>query len=200
MEKEENFYDLYEQYLDEKEIDNKKKIDLEEEEKDNEIFSDSPFTIDDAITINDFVNNFLMIKCDASKLLHCGLKDLNCPYVVGVANDFANKNPELVKLGQLLVVIDYKKRRGTYINPVYLRKILNKSDIEREYKLFIKQRVNDLCKLEEFYSQYIILKDLVETNQAFYNLLTEQRKLRKINDIRNYEQMGGVQNGEHKGR
>ena len=103
MEKEENFYELLDQYLDVEEIEGKKKLDKEQETKENSIFSDSPFSIEDAITLNDFVNNFLMIKSDASNLYHSGLKDLSCPYVVGVSNDFANKNPELVKQGYLLI-------------------------------------------------------------------------------------------------
>ena len=92
---EESFYDLFEQYLDEEEIKSKKELDLEEKSEDI-INTDSPFTIEDTITLNDFVNNFLMIECDASNLYHSGLKDLKCQYVVGVSNDFANKNPETV--------------------------------------------------------------------------------------------------------
>ena len=139
-----------------------------------------------------------MIECDASNLYHSGLKDLKCPYVVGVSNDFANKNPETVKQGFLLIVTDCRKKRGTYVNPIYLRKILDKSNVEKEYQLFLKKSLNDLKKLEKFYSEYIILKDIVDTNKEFYKLLEEQRKLKKIKDIRRYEQMGGVQDGEHK--
>ena len=200
MEKEENFYELLDEYLDSEEIESKKKLDKEQEEKENSIFSDSPFSIEDTITLNDFVNNFLMIKCDASNLYHSGLKDLNCPYVVGVSNDFANKNPELVKQGYLLIVIDCKKHRGTYINPVYLKKVLDKNDIEKEYEMFGKKRIHDLRKLEQFYTEYIILKNQVETNEQFYNLLAEQRKLRKIKDIKKYEEMGGIENDKYKRR
>ena len=197
---EEKFCDLLEQYLNEQEIAEKKELDKEDDNQDSFVNSDSPFTMDDTITINDYVNNFLMIKSDASNLMHCGLKDLNCPYVVGVSNDFANKNPKLVKQGFLLLVTDCKRRRGTYINPVYLNKILEKSDIEREFELFSKQRIHDLERIVSFYSEYIVLKEMVETNQAFYNLLEEQNKLKKLKAIQRYEEMGGIEDDKHKGR
>lgn len=200
MEREESFCELLEQYLDSDEINKKITLDDEYEEMSDNISSDSPFTIDDTITINDFVNNFLMIKCDASNLYHCGLKYLKCPYVVGVANDFANKNPELVKQGKLLLVTDGKKRRGTYVNPVYLRKVLGKEDVEKEFELFTRQRIQDLEKLDEFYSQYIVLRELVEMNQDFYNLLAKQNKLKNLKKIKKYEEMGEMKNDEHKGR
>ena len=196
----ENFYELLEQYLNVQEIEEKRKLDDDVVENDVALSSDSPFTLADTISINDYVNNFLMIKSDSSNLMHCGLKDLNCPYVVGVSNDFANKNPELVKQGFLLIVTDVKRKRGTYINPVYLRKILEKNDIEREFALFSRKRVHELERIVSLYSEYIVLKDMVETNQAFYNLLEEQNKLRKLKEIRKYEEMGEIKDDKHKGR
>ena len=201
MEKhEENFCDLLEQYLNDQEIEEKRKMDEEECEKEVVISSDSPFTLEDTITINDYVNNFLNIKSDASNLMHCGLKDLKCPYVVGISNDFANKNPELVKQGFLLIVTDCRRKRGTYINPVYLRKILEKSDVEREFELFSRQRLHDLEKITSYYSEYLLLKEKVEVNQTFYNLLEEQNKVKKLNAIRKYEEMGEDEDDKHKGR
>ena len=185
----ENFSALLEEYLDSELI--KEKIEIEESNNNNiYLLSDSPFCIDDAISINDFVNNYLNIHTDARDLYHCGLKELMCPYVVGVSNDFANKNPEYVKFGFLLIVIDAHNNRGTYLNPFYLHKILNKEKTEDDLKKIRKRKINNLKNIRSFISEYLILKSMVETNNEFYNILKSQKKLKNIREIKLYERIG----------
>ena len=142
----ETFEKLLEEYLDEEEMAAKFENDLTEEEKKQRSLTDSPFTFQDTITINQFVNDFLEIPVDSKNLYHSGLKELGSSYVIGVDNTFANKNPELVYHQFLLIVLDAKYNRGTYINPRYLRKLLEKDNLEKEFKLFNKIRLNDLLK------------------------------------------------------
>ncbi len=180
---EENFLDLLEQYLDEEEIELKKREDfIQEEQEKNIIQTESNFSKEDSISIDRYVNEFLGIPGDCSNLLHCGLKDLECDYVMGIDNNFANKNPELVHQGYLLLVIDSHNKRGTYVNPFYLRKYISK-DAERELKLFYKKRLHDLKRLEQFYNEYQLVLNEVQNNEKFYNLLRENNKVKQLNKI-----------------
>ena len=142
------------------------------------------FDKSNAISMKRYVNDYLGIDGDCSKMLHCGLKDLKSDYVIGVSNDFADKNPELVYQGYLLLVIDAHNNRGTYINPFYLREFLAKENIEEEYKLFLRMSVNDLNKVRDYYLRYKDLKDKVDANNKFYKLLQDTNKLKIINKKR----------------
>ena len=176
---EENFMELLEEYLDEEEINSKLQEDALEETKEKaKNQSESVFTVEDAITIDRFVHDYLNIQGDCSKLYHSGLKELESEYVMGVDNNFANKNPELVKDGYLLLVIDAKNNRGTYINPFYLERILNKDEVEKEFSILSKKRVTDLQKLDEYYLKYMDLQQQIENNQKFYKVLEEAHKVK----------------------
>lgn len=191
---EENFYELYELYLDDEMV--FEKIESDEQEEIYEIKpenydSKSPFTKEEAISINEYVNKFLNIGSDAHKLLHSGLKDLKCPYVVGVSNDFANKNPELVKQGYLLLVIDYHNNRGTYINPLFLKSLVNNYEHFKEYNWIKKQKIKDLSELKYHYGKYKELETRVDLNERFYDLIDELKKSKKVEEIKKFEQNSG---------
>ena len=180
----ENFIELLDQYLDEEEIESKKESDLMEEKREQlKNFSDSNFTVEDTITIGRFVNDYLEIPGDCSKLYHSGLKDLGSDLVMGVDNNFANKNPELVKQGYLLLVIDSRNKRGTYVNPFYLERVLNKNEVELEFNIFSKAGIHDLEKLVEYYNKYMELLERVENNQRFYDLLRQAHKTKHLNKL-----------------
>jgi hypothetical protein len=194
---EENFLELLDNYLDEEEI--KRKIqndEIEEENTKKNMHTEAIFSIEDSISIGRYVNEYLEIPGDCSNLLHCGLKDLQCDYVMGIDNNFANKNPELVKKGFLLLVIDSHNNRGTYVNPFYLKNFVsNKENIEKEYKVFTKKFITDLKLLEEFYQEYITILDRMKINDRFYKMLEETHKIRSLKKI-----IGGDNYDKHKGR
>lgn len=173
--------DVYNELLEKKDID---ESEIEEENK-VDINTPSPFTIENTISIRRFVNDYLSIPGDCSNLLHCGLKDLGSNYVMGVDNNFANKNPELVYQGYLLLVIDAHGNRGTYINPNYLDKLLNKDKVEKEYKEFSHKVVSDLSKIMEYYSNYVALVDEITENDNFYKLLKETKKIKQYKKLMN---------------
>lgn len=64
----------------------------------------------DSISIGQFVCQYLDIKADCRNLKHQGLKSFGSPLVVGVSNKYADKNPDLVKKGILIIVLDCKKK------------------------------------------------------------------------------------------
>ena len=137
---EDSFLNLLENYLDMESIELKKQEDEKEIKKEKKKKqTESVFTEEDCISISRYVQEYLGIPGNCSKLYHSGLKELGCEFVMGVDNNFANKNPELVHQGYLLLVMDAKHNRGTYINPFYLKKLLHKDDVEKELKTFTKK-------------------------------------------------------------
>ena len=177
----ENFLEMLEEYLDEEEMELKRQEDEHDENK--KYLTDSPFNIENSISIGKFVNEYLNIQGDCKDLYHSGLKELGSNYVMGVDNNFANKNPELVYQGYLLIVIDAKHHRGTYVNPMYLQKLLDQKDLKKEFKLFNRKRVNDLRQLEEYLRRYEELSQQIQTNERFYKLLQETHKVGKYKKL-----------------
>ena len=101
---------------------------------------------------------------------------------MGVDNNFANKNPELVHQGYLLLVIDAHNKRGTYINPYHLRKYID-NDAEKELKAFYKKSVQDFKKIDLLYNEYQMLVEQVRNNEKFYNLIVETHKRRQLREL-----------------
>ena len=154
--------------------------DYEKEEKES-IKTASPFTIDDSISINKYVTSYLGYQMDCNNLYHCGLRELNLDYVIGVDNNFANKNPEYVKKGFLLIVIDAKGKRGTYLNPVYIFKFVNeKNDIESLYNTFHKLQEVELKKLNVYLEKYKKAKLAYDEITKFTIVLNESHKMKKV--------------------
>lgn len=78
----------------------------------------------DTISIKQFLFQYLNINSSCIRLRHCDLKKFESPLVVMVGNEYADKNPDLVKEGFLILVLDCKKDKATYINPTYLKNIV----------------------------------------------------------------------------
>lgn len=182
----EDFEKLLEEYL------NFEEFEVEEEENLEQSKSagsrkESPFTVDDAISIDRFVNAFLGYQMNCSTLYHSGLRQLELDYVIGVDNGFANKNIEYVKRGFLLIVIDARGKRGTYINPVYIQKYLNKEDIEKTYKSFRRAQQIELAKIKTYYNKYLEAQMSYNELERFERLIKETHKESKIKVIEKRE-------------
>ncbi len=177
---EESFGELFEQYG--------FFFDMEEEEKKEESQKKKrrryPFKENEYISMQKFVHSYLNLDGDYSNFMHCGLKMLECPFVFGVDNDFANKNPEYVKRGVLLLVLDCKKKRGTYINPLLLKRLLEEEDLSKEIKLLTKIGIHEFNRLQAFYQKYLDLKNRVEENECFLHLLEETQKNKKFQRLK----------------
>lgn len=140
------------------------------------------------ISISDFVKYYLGTIHDCSDLKHQGLKTFKNPYVVGVSNNFALKNPDCVIRDEIIVVIDAYGNPGSYINPNLLKNIETMEECKCLLKLLNKiklhsfENINNLAYLhkyillhiDELEQTYIDSCDLLKTLSK-ENLLKEMR-------------------------
>lgn len=148
--------------------------------------SKKEFDRDNCITINQFVNDYLGICTNCEKLRHSGLKDLELPLVVGVSNDFAYLNPEYIYNGYLLIVIDSRNNKGTYINPHILYELAYSEEIFELKKRLEKTRICDLTKIREHYDQ--IQKTVIKCSQIeeYSTIMNELGKNHKLKSAEKY--------------
>ena len=178
--------EMYEEYLNEEVLqeiyDNDELEEIREETKHNG-HSHTKFPIEWSITISDFVNNYLGVKCDCSNLFHSGLKTIDSDYVFSVSNVFANKNPELVYNGYLLLVLDAKGCRATYINPAYLRQYASE-DPQKQYNILSRTGVHNLDLLQEYMRKIEELREQIENNRRFMQLLEQTNRIEKFKQLK----------------
>lgn len=181
----EDFKELLEKYLDEEEIAKKREEDSSEEIeiKNNKTINNFLITI----SIKDFVNYYLGTEHDCKNLKHRGLKSFNNPYVIGISNDFAAKNPDHVRRNEILVVIDDYGNPGTYINPNLLRKIKTMEECKHLLKLLQKVRIYNLEKINKLYTEYMNIQNKILDLEKIYvdgcdllYVLNKNNILRKI--------------------
>lgn len=181
----EDFKELLEKYLDEEEIAKKREEDSSEELeiKNNKTINNFHITI----SIKDFVNYYLGTEHDCKNLKHRGLKSFNNPYVIGISNDFAAKNPDHVRRNEILVVIDDYGNPGTYINPNLLRKIKTMEECKHLLKLLQKVRIYNLEKINKLYTEYMNIQNKILDLEKIYvdgcdllYVLNKNNILRKI--------------------
>ena len=189
-----NFEDLIDQYWDEESVNNKIEEDTKEEIEEHGVYVDSrfdsPFSITDEISINDFVNEYLDIKGNFKNFRHFELKTLNCPYVLGVANEYADLNPTFVKEKKyLLIVIDRNGNRGTYINPVLAREFFDYDEDKAKEKMHYQE--HDMQNISKFFEDFMHAKTQYEAYLEFYNILKETKKIKKFQKIESYEKKLG---------
>ena len=177
----EDFEKLLEDYLDFEQYGEKDK-DLDISECKSTI-TESPFTQEDSISISKFVKYYLEFNCDAKDLYHSGLRELQLDYVIGIDNNFANKNYEYVKRGFLLIVIDAKKKRGTYLNPFYIKKYLERDNVDKVLSTFQKIQQIEFEKLNEYFNKYLEVSIKFEEIEKFKTLLLETHKMSKIRKL-----------------
>ena len=90
----ENFEEMLNNYMDNKEITEKINIENEELINDKKNNSKCIHKFENTITIREFVRDYLGTDHNCKNLKHKGLKSFNNPYVIGISNDFAIKNQE----------------------------------------------------------------------------------------------------------
>lgn len=143
----------------------------------------------DSISIGQFVSQYLEIDADCSNLRHMGLRSFNSPLVVGVSNDYANKNPELVKKGFLIIVLDCKRHKGTYINPIKLKELMDRDIVLDELKEIENIRINNLQDIQKYYQKYTIALQRLRELENFYQLLESFNKTDAVEKIKKQSQL-----------
>ena len=143
----------------------------------------------DCISIEQFVSQYLGIDTNCSNLRHIGLRSFESPLVIGVSNEYANKNPELVKKGIILIVLDCKKDKGTYINPIKLKSLLIRDLELEELKEIQKIRIHNLEEVAKYYQEYNRALKTKEELDNFYKLIESLNKTENIDKIRRQEEM-----------
>lgn len=122
-----------------------------------------------SITIREFVNDYLEVEHDCYGLTHRGLKTFNNPFVFGVSNEFAEKNPDCVFRKEVLVVYDSKKNKGTYLNPHFLRKLTDLETTLATIKVIGKVRIFELKDINEIYEQFKMISLEAEMLNKLYS-------------------------------
>jgi len=187
-EKNENFVDLLDNYLDEKEIELKKQYDYDEMAREEKKLAIARGILyDDAITIHSFLKNYLHTRTNGDmELTLTTLKylGLTSGYVMGVHDNFAKNNPELVDQGFLLLVKDPNHNRGTYINPQYIDKLLNKDILDIKLKKFSNPQTINLEDLSDYYDEYQELLKEKENNEITYDVIKKTHKVKKFEKLK----------------
>ena len=146
--------------------------------------------VSDAITMKRFVNDYLGtsgVSCD--NLRHVGLKSFENPLVIGIDNKIVDKNPEYVKTGKVLIVIDSKGDRGSYINPNLLIDLADKDDLINMKKNLEKIRIKDLRELSKLYNRISKIYEDLSNIQKEEQLLLEVGKsgaVKKLKQLKRY--------------
>ena len=217
QQQEEDFMAMLDDYIDEDEINQILEIDESGEyvsRKKNNHPTEAKFPDSMTVDIKDFVEHYLGItyapaietidcyrykhgkkvkvgsktRINYDTLWHRGLKELQSPFVIGVDNDYANKNPDKVYGGELLLVIDARGNRGTYVNPEYIRQLIASEDIEFQLKKLRKTGITNLDLLEDYIRTCVELQLQYDThkdqNKKTLEVLRDNNKMHKYKELR----------------
>lgn len=165
---EENFGELLDQYIDDTEIEEKKRLEDKEygEEKSNlESHNDLSHLSSYAITITEFIKDYLEMdisKIETQNLTHKNFKDLtkDNPLVIGIYNKYVDID-EVVK-GDYILVTDYFGNIGSYLNPNHLRDLTRLEIIKKQLKIMGKIRISMLSELDELYNRFLLVAEEYE--------------------------------------
>lgn len=141
--------------------------------------------VNDTISIDKFVCNYLgAVDVDCRRLRHIGLKSFGNPYVVGVSNEFSRKNPEYVKTGKILLVLDSRGDLGSYINPELLRKLTDTEAIEDTKRILQSARIYNLGELSDYFARMSVLFKNLEMIETYQQLISDVGKEDVVENIK----------------
>lgn len=145
------------------------------------------------ISIKRFIQQYFGTDHSCSKLKHEGLKSFNNPYIVGISNDFAKKNPECVIKNQVIVVADDYRKIGTYVNPENLKMLLELEICKLQLKSLEKVELHNFYGVTTLYEKFSELEKRIEILEALYgdtyDILYFSNKRKVLREIRKYAKM-----------
>lgn len=191
----EDFELLLDSYLNEKEIENKKQSDDDEIAKEEKkIAIKKGINYDNTITIHEFLKNYLHAhtnpEFDKMTLPTLKLLGYKSGFVMGVHENFAKNNPELLEQGFLLLVKDPEHHRAIYINPYFIYKLLEDEEIDLELKKFSNPKSINFEEISNYYNEYQKLLWDKEDNEITYNIIRRTHKERKFVKLKELIEMG----------
>lgn len=186
----EKFEEMLEQYLDNDEISKKLNLDDVKEEENVNYKKKTCNNFFNTVTISDFVKYYLGTDHDCKDLKHKGLKSFNNPYVVGISNEFAVKNPDCIRRNEILVVIDSYGNPGTYINPLLLKQLEDMETCKTVLNLLSSIRLHNLSQIVHLYDKYMKTVNKIEKLEQQYidgcDLLNQLQKNSILKEIKEY--------------
>ena len=129
-------------------------------------------------------NKVTTTKTSYKTLWHQGLKDIGSPFVFGVSNEYANKNPDKVYDGELLLVVDSKGNRGTYINPKYLQALMYNDELKKKLAELRRTGISDLELLADYMEECARLQAQIDINRKVEKMLKETHKIQKFKELK----------------
>lgn len=185
----ENFEELLEMYSNDEEIEKKKMLDFEEDKKDF-YKNKTKHHFENTITIREFVNDYLGTEHECNNLKHKGLKSFKNPYVIGIPNDFAVKNPDCISRNEILVVLDTYGNPGAYLNPDLVKNLEKMEEYKYVLAFLKKVRITNLENLQQLYDQFTKTVEKIDELEEIYkdgiDLLTMLERENILKKIRNY--------------
>lgn len=182
---EKSFEELLDDYLNKNEIEKKKEFDnLEMAKEEKKIAIEEGINYDNTITIYEFLKNYLHTRMNPefNRMTLTALKYLgfNSSFVMGVHENFAKNNPELLDQEFLLLVKDAEHNRAVYINPYFISKLLEDEKINLKLKEFSSMKTIDLEDIGEYYNEYQRLLCDKEDNEITQKILKRTHKEKKF--------------------
>lgn len=120
-------------------------------------------------------------------LYHSGLKDLKIPYVKGISHEYANQHPEYVLGGYIVLVVDTKGKKATYLNPILIKEYINRAKVFDEYQEICEKAENTKDEIDAIHSSYLCIKAKVDRINQMHMILYETHTLRYVNSIKEME-------------
>lgn len=120
-------------------------------------------------------------------LYHSGLKDLKIPYVKGISHEYANQHPEYVLGGYIVLVVDTKGKKATYLNPILIKEYINRAKVFDEYQEICEKAETAKDEIDAIHSSYLCIKAKVDRINQMHMILYETHTLRYVNSIKEME-------------
>lgn len=196
----ENFEEMLGQYLDDEIINEKKQLDNEDEIIENNTKKKLNGNYLNTVTISDFVTYYLGTDHDCKFLKHRGLKSFDNPYVIGISNEFALKNPDCIRRNEIIVVMDAYGNPGAYINPLLLKQMEDMESYKTILKLLSDVRKNNLEQAKIIDEEYAKIIAKIEQLEKQYidgcDLLNQLQKRSLLKEIKEYAKEAALKGNE----
>jgi len=147
----------------------------------------------EGMPINRFIEVFFETRHDCRKLKHQGLKSFNNPYIIGVSNDIALKNPDFVARSEIIVVIDDYGNMGSYLNPDHIKKLTELESCKYQLKEIEKITLHNFSNVKDVYEKFNALANRIRILEGIYggvyDLLRYTERLKVLRIIKQHAKL-----------